>query len=123
MTKLQTIALPPEVTDGFVILRHYLVLDDGTVWFQDEGLHSLRGGVVKSTRTDWEQLPTPPSASPVVGLIDFGGMPMAMRANGQAYLWGQVKMDLPDKGEVMVDVWAPFLNPVPTHGREDAEKA
>jgi hypothetical protein len=103
--------LPPEVTNGDTILRHWLVYPGGQVFFQDELLLSRKEGydLPQSRRTEWQQLPTPPQNPTLVGFVDFGGMPMAMRSDGQAYLWGRVL----GEGESPMEHWVPFMENVP----------
>jgi hypothetical protein len=111
--RFQTIELPSKLTGhSRTVLRHIVTLPDGTVHFQDEELE-YDGNVLNSRRTVWAQINTPIAEPPVVGIIDFGGIPLAMRADGQAYLWGQVEMELPDQGTVMVDQWTRFMQKVP----------
>lgn len=90
--------------------RHWLVFEDGRIYFQDETFDKQRGQFVgPSRRTEWEQLPTPPVTFAVVGIIDHGGLPMALLANGEAYIWAT------EVGEA-IPRWIKFGEPVPgTH--------
>lgn len=110
--RFQTVLLPESVTGSAVVFRHYATLEDGTVHYQEEEIQR-DGKDIESRRTEWRQVNTPHTVPPVVGLIEFGGMPMAIRADGQAYIWGQVTVDLPDTGPTKVDMWAPFMEKVP----------
>lgn len=111
MTKLFITRLPYEITGEDVILRHWLTLDDGSLWFQDEEIQRDGSNKIESRRTDWEQLPTPPCIPPVVGLIDFGGMPLAMRADGSTWIWGRELID--GVATSPLEHWIPFLEKVP----------
>lgn len=89
------------------MLRHYLTLADGRIYFQDEELIREPGYLLRSKRTEWVQLPTPPSEPTVVGFMDYGGMPMAMRSDGQAFIWGRLP------GQDVFDHWFPFKDRIP----------
>jgi hypothetical protein len=86
-------------------LRHWLTLDDGTLWYQDEYLTLINEW--ESTRDDWIQLPTPPAQPRVIGFIDHGGLPLAMRSDGQSFIYGR------EIGAPEGERWVPFLSPVP----------
>ncbi len=117
--RFHTVQLPAVLTvEDITVLRHYVTLDDGTVHFQEEELQR-NGNEIESRRTEWQQVNTPHAEPPVIGLIDFCGRPMAIRADGQAYIWGQVEVDLPDAGKALVDMWAPFLQKVPIGGQDN----
>lgn len=106
--QLLIMQLPKEVTGDDTILRHFMVFTDGAIWYQDELLQK-DGPIVESRRTDWTRMPSPPVVPPVVGIIDFGGMPLAMRADGSSWIWGKMA-DEP----AGIERWTPFLSPVPT---------
>lgn len=89
------------------VWRHWLTMDDGRIYFQDERI-VWKNGHATSTRSAWELLPTPPMTWNVVGLVDHGGLPVAMLANGEAFIYGQTL------GEVAAPSWHPFTDqPVP----------
>lgn len=101
--------LPPLAeTDAIRTLRHWLTFEDGRIYYQDEFLEATSDTLDwTSQRGDWHQLPTPPMTWPVVGIIDHGGFPLAMLANGESYLYARAD------GE-MLQRWLPFTNePVP----------
>lgn len=87
-------------------LRHWLTLDDGRIFFQDEVLDARRGELYPVSRSEWAQLPTPPMTWDCVGLLDHGGLPMALLRNGEAYIFGT------EPGE-SIPRWAKFAEPVP----------
>lgn len=105
--QLLIMELPKEVTGEDTILRHWMVFSDGQCWFQDEWIQK-DGPVIESRRTEWQRLPAPPVTPPVVGIIDYGGLPLAMRSDGSSYIYSKVI------GESGIERWVPILPPVPT---------
>lgn len=85
--------------------RHWIVYDDGRIYYQDERI-TVEGPDLGSERGEWQQLPTPPMAWEVAGVLEHGGLPMAILKNGRAYIWGRAE------GEV-VHRWVPFEDPIP----------
>ena len=107
------------------VLRHWLIYPDGRIFFQDETLTSRDGVMQSSTRTDWEQLPTPPQMESVAGTFEYGGLPGVVTVSGKAYLWASKQPDNEEEeGLIRVlsqehrihdwpHMWVPFNEPVP----------
>lgn len=104
---LQVFELPPTSANGTETrhYRHWLTYADGRIYFQDEACTEVRG-VWNSHRSEWQQLPTPPMTWEVAGVIDHGGLPLAILRNGRAYIWAR------PEGEA-VQRWTPFEDPIP----------
>jgi hypothetical protein len=109
----------PNAPFGLHVLRHWLTLADGRIFYQDETIsHRIRDASpnapleTESVRGDWHQLATPPATVPVVGMADYGGIPMALRADGATFLLAHAQ------GSAGIDSWVPFAG-VPNAPVED----
>lgn len=103
-------ALPPvSVNDGKdnrQQYRHWMIFPDGRIYIQTETVILVGSEWQTESRGAWEMLPTPPMSWEVAGVIDHGGLPMAILKNGRAYIWGRAE------GEP-IQRWVPFEDPIP----------
>lgn len=88
------------------ILRHWLTLDDGRIFYQDEMLQEHGDGWISTRDPGWTELPSPSSHATVVGVIDHGGFPLAVLSNGASYIHAS-------QVGVAGERWVPYLAPVP----------
>lgn len=86
--------------------RHWMVFPDGRIYIQTEIVALTVDGWKTESRSEWEKLLTPPMSWEVAGVIDHGGLPMAILKNGRAYIWGRAE------GEP-IQRWVPFEDPIP----------
>jgi hypothetical protein len=99
--QIYTVPLPNSPDPGSrAQFRHYVMLEGGLVFYQDEQLHQDWKQMPTSERTRWERLPVPPEPDTVVSahLID-DRLVMVLRS-GASFMY-------------LDGAWEPYAPPCP----------
>jgi hypothetical protein len=65
-------------------LRHWIVFEDGRIFYQDETIDYAKD---ESERTEWIALPTPPVYDVAVHVAEHHGCLTAVMRSGKVYVW------------------------------------